>query len=241
MYYSEKEFLYKLLTDKRSLIHAIDFALEAAFPYPKRCLSYDILVSLNIERAKIGLLPNRRPGDVDILILPIQAEEILYDYAIAIEAKIFRPTLKNPGKNVNKFGLSQALGLRRDGFPFVGLLHIALPENTPHQLRPKIPLMENKLDGKGNLLFSGQHIAIDPFSLMAAYRQEGRLKAKQIPPDISYKVLAFEISQNGSLIANTVGFSYSGHKNPFYSKKVEKLLTNFYQKNSEFFTKISWF
>ena len=93
---------------------------------------------------KLGLDADGKPGDIDYLVLPLDNSKPLVDRTIAIEAKIVRPTIENPERNANSFGREQIFGLLKDGFPFVGLLHIVVPEPLSKDLHWQIPLMKNE-------------------------------------------------------------------------------------------------
>ncbi len=47
--------------------------------------------------------------------------------------------MRKPSKNVNTNGVKQVYGLLRDGFPYVGLLHIVIPEPFPKYFHRKLP------------------------------------------------------------------------------------------------------
>lgn len=211
---SEEEILRRITADRQLLANAIYFALNSAFPHPCHPFAQDVLVAINVKREVLGLLPNRKPGDIDLLLVPFKDGPLLQQ-TIAIEAKIVRPTVVKPSRNVNSMGRRQALGLLEDGFPFVGLLHISIPEPLPEPRRFLVPLMGNEFEEDGRLQRDGKYISMDPFPLASACRQEGRLKSLGLPSTIAFKSIGFSLApaQDGFGGFN-VGEERYGERNP---------------------------
>lgn len=72
-----------------------------------------------------------RPGDIDLLLIPYEGNELILDRTLAIEVKVIRARFDRQGKSPNDFGFSQAIALRELGFPYVGLLHIIVSDDSP--------------------------------------------------------------------------------------------------------------
>ncbi len=66
----------------------------------------------------------RYPGDIDLLIVPYEMDELVLDRVVAVEIKAVRASFANQGKSPNGFGVSQASGLLQMGFPYVALAHL---------------------------------------------------------------------------------------------------------------------
>ncbi|HEY9209981.1 MAG TPA: hypothetical protein VIO56_01110 [Methylotenera sp.] len=227
---SEAEVLKRIASNRHTLANTIHFALDSAFPYPENAYAQDVFIGINIPRDKLQLAPDQRPGDIDYLIVPFSENEILFERTIAIEAKVVRPSVSKPGRNTNTMGRTQATGLLRDGFPFVGLVHISVPEPLPSQMHRKIPVLSNSLGPNGELLETGEYHLVDPFPLLSAKRQEGRVLALDLPKEIGYRVIAMTLSDDGEgFCGNTVGQERRGARNPIISntliKSVQELLT----------------
>lgn len=190
---SETEVLKRIVSRKQLLANTIHFALESAFPHPENAFAQDVLVAINVPREDLGFPSGRKPGDIDLLIVPLRGSP-MPDRTIEIEAKVVRPTIAMPSRNVNSMGRQQALGLLEDGFPFVGLLHIAIPEPLPEEQHLRLLLCYNELDGAGELKETGEYVSFDPFPLVSARRQEGRLKALDLPAQIAFKAIAFGLN-----------------------------------------------
>lgn len=227
---SEAEVLKRIATNRQTLANTIQFMLSSAFPYPEHAFAQKVYVAINVPRDKLQLAPDQRPGDIDYLIVPFSETEILFERTIAIEAKVLRPSVNNPGRSTNSMGRTQVDGLLRDGFPFVGLLHISVPEPLPSQLHWKIRHMSNRLGANGELLETGEYHMFDPFPLVSAERQEGRVLALDLPKEVGYQVIAMTLSKDGErFCGNTVGGGCIGVCNPGASNtlvnSVQVLLT----------------
>lgn len=72
-----------------------------------------------------------KPGDIDLLIIPYERDELILDYTLAIEIKVLRATFIKQGKSPNSLGFSQAEGLRQLGFPYVAVVHLIVSDDSP--------------------------------------------------------------------------------------------------------------
>jgi len=61
------------------------------------------------------------PGDIDLLIIPYQENNLLLTRSIAVELKIVRATFAKQGKSPNDYGFSQASSLLSHGFPYAAV------------------------------------------------------------------------------------------------------------------------
>jgi hypothetical protein len=186
------------------------FALRGAFHSLEHCYARDVLVAVNVPRQLLGLDAKGCPGDIDLLLVPL-GDSLMADRAIGIEVKVVRPTMENPSRNANSTGQKQALGLVRDGFPFVGLAHICIPERLPDELHLRVPWMSTKFGPKGEVQMLDKHMNVDPFPLICAQRQFGRLRAMNLPREVGYKVLSVELSRDGQRFA---GYNMNEEKMP---------------------------
>lgn len=58
-----------------------------------------------------------RPGDIDLLIVPYENDDLILHRAVAMEIKALRVRHLRKGKSPNQFGFSQASSLLELGFP----------------------------------------------------------------------------------------------------------------------------
>src|SRR6267142_6435588 len=104
---SEVEVLRRIVASRQLLANMSYFALETAFPDPENAYGQNIFVGLGLSRTDLGLDPYRKPGDIDVLVVPVRGSELLTDRTIALETKIVRPTIGKPSRNVSTFGVTQ--------------------------------------------------------------------------------------------------------------------------------------
>ena len=80
-------------------------------------------------------LSNRhsKPGDIDLLIIPYENDEIVLDRVLALEVKVIRARHARQGQSPNEFGITQATSLKTMGFPYVGLLHLIVSDVSPEE------------------------------------------------------------------------------------------------------------
>ncbi|WAB90915.1 hypothetical protein [Pseudomonas citronellolis] len=239
---SETEILFRILDNRQLFANTVHFALASAFPCPEAAFGCDVYVGVNIQRGKLNLNLRQRPGDVDYLIIPVRDERVLTDRIIAIEAKIVRPTIKNPSRNANSMGRSQIEGLLHDGFPFVGLLHIAIPEPLPAEAHWKISELTHSLGADGKLLESGRYFVFDPFPLLSAQRQEGRVLSLNLPDEVAYRVIGIEFSQSDSILFGcTIGEYCRGKRNSRESASLTAAVESLLGNEPGLFQKVCWF
>lgn len=237
---SETEILWRIRDSRQTLANLIGFALEAAFPHPEHHFAQDVLVAINVPRQQLALSADGRPGDIDLLIVPF-TEAPLAERAIAIEAKIVRPTMENPSRNANAMGKSQAVGLLHDGFPYVALVHISIPSKLPSELHLSIPKISGKLGVNGELVRTGEYLSVDPFPLISAKRQLGRVLALGLPPEIGYNVLGLELSKDGQRFAgNTMGDEQRPTRNPKSSTQLLGAIRQLCLQQPELFCRVRW-
>ncbi|MBU4611778.1 hypothetical protein IMZ29_14910 [Achromobacter sp. GG226] len=227
---------------RTSLAATIHFALDAAFPYPEKAFSHDVYLGINIPRAKLGLAPNQRPGDIDYLIVPFSGELARFDRTIAIEAKVVRPSMKRPGRNANAMGRSQVEGLLRDGFPYVGLVHVSVPERLPPDLHWRVPVMSGKPGPNGELVDTGDYYVVDPFPIWSAERQERRLMALKLPSEVGYRVIGMTLSADGNrFCGNTIGEWRIGTRNPRCCQERIHSVQKLFSEEPHLFSLVRWY
>ncbi|MDP9919848.1 hypothetical protein J2W24_005528 [Variovorax boronicumulans] len=237
---SESKVLARAIRCHRTLSHLVHFGLDGAFPFPEHPYGQDVLVAINVLRQRLGLSVDGRPGDVDLLVVPTR-DSPMADRAIAIEIKIVRPTMAKPSRNANAMGASQAIGLFEDGFPFAGLVHICIPSPLPPELHLSVPKALNKLGPDGKLLYSGEFFSFDPFPLLSAQRQLGRIAALQLPEEVGYNVLGVNLSKDGQRFAgHTLGDERKAVRNPRSSPDLIEAIRRLCVENPDLFRRVCW-
>ena len=75
----------------------------------------------------------RYPGDIDLLVIPYEADQLVLSATLAIEAKAVRAKFRNQGKSPGSFGVSQARALVGCGFPHVAVAHLIVSDESPSE------------------------------------------------------------------------------------------------------------
>lgn len=128
------------------------------------------------------------PGDIDILVIPYENNELLLSRTLAVEIKILRTEKRRPGKSPNKFGYSQAKALLARGFPYVGVGHILVTDG-PMDERSKEMLVAHM--GSSSIDIISQ-TKIDSFEIDMRERALGRLKQGLGEERIGYFAMNFD-------------------------------------------------
>lgn len=239
---SEEEIIKRIVANRTALANSVSFALNSAFPYPEHQFANDVLVSVNVPRAHLGLDPEQKPGDIDLHLIPFNDYRYHFERSVAIEVKVLRPTIAKPSRNVNSMGFKQASGLLRDGFPVVGLLHIAVPEETPAEFCWDVPVIANNLGPYGELVETGERVAMDPFPIITAQRQEGRINALDLPMEAGFNSIGLNLSPDGEgFSGGTMGFDKMGKINPQVSQELLEAIEAYLINNRERFSEVRWF
>lgn len=71
------------------------------------------------------------PGDIDLLVIPYEKDELILDRVVAIEIKAVRANYLKQGKSPNDYGISQAEGLTAMGFPYAAVAHLIVSDQSP--------------------------------------------------------------------------------------------------------------
>ena len=161
---------------------------------------------INILRQDLGFEQNQKPGDFDILVIPYNDDNILFERSGVYEVKVVRPTRQNPQKNANSLGITQLKGLISDGFPFVGLIHVSMSE----------PLLDNEKSviqfctlpaNDGKKIPDGKELEdffvplkADHFQWYSVDKQMKRLVSLDIPKYVNIVCLGLSKNQDGFTI-----------------------------------------
>lgn len=122
-----------------------------------------------------------KPGDIDVLVIPFEGDELILSHALAIEIKIIRASFMNQQKSPNEFGFSQAKGLLGAGFPYVAVGHLIVSDCSPKEAWREIGMVTIE-DAETGLCSPMTMIKHDCLPLDLLNRAHGRLK-KQCPDD----------------------------------------------------------
>lgn len=92
----------------------------------------------------------QRPGDIDLLVVPYEGDELVLDRTLAMELKVVRASFEKSGKSPNEFGFTQAAALWSLGFPHVGVGHLIISDQSPTEAWQETMTYE-VLDREGNV------------------------------------------------------------------------------------------
>lgn len=73
------------------------------------------------------------PGDIDVLVIPYEGDQLMLSHTLAIEIKVIRASFMRQQKSPNQFGFSQAKGLLAAGFPHVAVGHLIVSDQSPKE------------------------------------------------------------------------------------------------------------
>jgi len=116
----------------------------------------------------------KKPGDIYLLVIPYEDNELVLDRILAIEVKAVRAKFSRPGKSPNEFGFSQAAALSDLGFPYVAVAHLIISDVSPKDKWCE-RLSAEVLDYEGNVKLLGP-TKIDPLPEHLTDRCFGRLQ-----------------------------------------------------------------
>jgi len=210
--------IYKLITenevidlllnwnDEREKTDLRSFLSGIYHPDPQAYFDYKgFYITKTILRNELKLQDERKPGDIDVLIIPFSEDKIHFEKTSVYEVKIVRPTRKNPGRNANSLGVTQALGLVEDGFPLVGLIHVSITEPLPEEEWQDIKFSTLKANG-GLVMEEGKSfedyfidVKMDQFAWWSSENQIKRLMTLQLPDFVGISTYGLEFYEDNSI------------------------------------------
>lgn len=142
-----------------------------------------------------------KPGDIDLLIVPYEKDELVLERVMAVEFKTIRASFKRQSKSPNEYGFSQAEALLSLGFPYVTVAHMIVSDQSPPEHWREVNSAVI-LDSDGRLgEFSSVKIDMMPSDLMR--RALGRLAANA--PSATIGLLASYIRLQNAHVPTDLG------------------------------------
>lgn len=137
------------------------------------------------------------PGDLDLMVVPYQDDQLLLSETLVVELKIVRASFAKQGKSPNEFGFSQAKAALELGFPYVAVGHLIVSDTSPSDYwKSVVPARILDADsGRVELLPS---ILADLLPAELIDRSFGRLLTNRPIPQIG--LFAAFLSDNGMWI-----------------------------------------
>jgi len=209
----EMEVVPRIFQELKNYYEIFGFVIDPCLGWPRKGWHYQILC--NLPRHYLGLSPLHKPGDIDVLIVPLKDGSYYPELAMAIEVKFIKIPLAKRRKDANSSGFSQAQGLLRDGFPFVGILHILVAE--PSERRDWKKMNTFILDDFETQTFKEHQKGVDadPIIYASVNRQLGRLEKAVRGTPIGANAFCLILSPDGRRIAgHSLHRSINAQKNP---------------------------
>jgi hypothetical protein len=126
------------------------------------------------------------PGDIDLLVIPYEDDDLVLSMSMAVEVKIVRVQHSRQGKSPNRYGFSQAEASMRLGFPLVAVAHLVVSDNSPPEEYRTMLL--GKIDhSDGEILLKDlTPVLADPMPQELLRRSYGRLCANCTNSNIGF-------------------------------------------------------
>jgi hypothetical protein len=176
----------------------------------------------------------KRPGDIDLLLIPYERDELILSRVLAIEAKVIRASFEKQSKSPNDFGNSQASALLDLGFPYTALIHFIVSDASPKAAWRKVP-MGRVADGDRVIPLGSRLKDLLPADLI--YRAYGRLLANAVRPEIG--LAAVYIEKRTIRDPREIGFwlpcCQAAQENPHFNVGLVRSVAAYYEANSKQF------
>jgi hypothetical protein len=215
---TEADLIEDLFYGSETWFSSLDFMIQKCIGM--RHFGWAIDFWVNVKREKFGLSAGERPGDIDILGIPTFEGDRFPERAFAVEVKkAFIPRWKRD-RSPGSFGTEQVNGLARDGFPFFGLLHLILVEESDRAQFFPIPIISS-VDENGNYI-TEEVLSIDPSTTDVNFRHESRVeKLDQITEEAGVKVCTWGLTKENRVVNS---WSTNGYRSPTKNPRVSNSL-----------------
>lgn len=164
------------------------------------------------------------PGDIDLLIIPYVGDHLLVTQTLAVEVKIVRAKFHAQGKSPNDFGFSQANGMVRHGFPFVGVAHLIVSDSSPMKAWRSMHAVD-VIDAESGRVSEPREVFVDMLPADLIKRSYGRLlkncQSKQVG------LLAAYMGEGGNWIPD----GRQARKNRALSRETLNAIAHYYREN----------
>lgn len=200
-----------------------------------------LYIATNVLRQELGFIKNEKPGDFDLIMIPFSENETYFERTAACEVKVVRPSRINPLRNANSMGTTQLNGLIKDGFPFVGLIHVSITEPLKDYEKTTIdyctlPANSDERIEEGKKIEDYLvEVKIDNFPWFSADKQLQRLVSFEIPKYVGLKCLGLSYNDNGLFSISSVSMKYNGletgYFNPHRKKETIEKIKNHFEQN----------
>jgi hypothetical protein len=116
------------------------------------------------------------PGDIDLLVIPYENDELVVSETLVIELKAVRAKFAKQGKSPNEFGFSQAKAMLSNGFPYSAVAHLITSDASPKDGWRKV-LLTRVIDADAGTVEDPWETSFDLLPADLIDRCFGRLRA----------------------------------------------------------------
>ena len=211
----------RLMASPQNFAHVLDFVFAGiGWSNPGQ---WDCEIYFDIPRKMFGFGDERRPGDVDMLIVPCSGSRRFWQEATAVEVKCYGLPRERRQKSVGDTGRVQVIGLAEMGFPFLGLLHVVPVEAGAGAEIVDLPLWELEKPYPPNAP-PERYVPTDVSAMTFFFRQRGRLERSNLPECAGVKVSALTLNASRQVIGTSVGYERRPTRNSSVSNDlIERL------------------
>lgn len=203
----------------------LNHSLSPAISFPSESFT-EARVYTNIPSTSFGI-EQGRPGDIDLLFVPMSGQVAQVRNTAFAEVKIIRPTRNNPAKDHKDSGRQQILGLVNQGVPIISLIHIILPETNLTTFEQGYNLDTNE---DLNAVFT-------KLSGIVNERQVGRLEHLELPDFVGYSAALLEVV--GNVTMASLNHSLFCKHNPRYQPEVGELIQKFVDNTDALYVRLA--
>ncbi|WP_316834472.1 hypothetical protein [Pedobacter nutrimenti] len=192
-----------------------------------------------IERSELKLERQGNkivPGDIDIVFIPYNQNQVFFNRTAVWEVKIARPHSEKINKSSKSLGTDQIRGLMEDGFPLIGLMHVCM----------SYPLKESSLvdirfhkdpgpyPGKSFEEYPHEIVKMDWLPGLSIKNQMNRMITSGLPKYIGMTAFALNFdSSNRKLI--TLSEEYRGYSSGYFNPQKSENTINAIKEHFELF------
>ncbi len=178
------------------------------------------------------IIPGEKfPGDIDLLVIPYDDDELLLSETLAVEIKVVRARYLKQGKAPNEFGFSQASAALSLGFPYVAVMHLIVSDVSPKDQWRRVAVAK-VLDADTGQIGSLTQMDRDLLPMDLIDRSFGRLVSNCPNNSIGLVSAYIEYERNGHWMPNV----RKAIKNTHLPESLMVALARYYERQfSEFF------
>lgn len=169
-----------------------------------------------------------RPGDIDLMVIPYEGDELVLSRTLAIEVKVIRASYEDQSRSPNQYGFSQAGHLLELGFPHAAVAHLIVSDASPPRAWRRT-LVTEIIDGGSGLCETPREFYADMMPVDLIRRAHGRLLANRKDPAVG--LLAAYMGGPGVMTPEGSG----APKNPKVKKELLERVAEYYERNYQSF------